>query len=467
MMMNSLDPATAVGAGEQGAQPPWLYRPPPRGLIPEEYQLCPEMIASTGSCLIADQCTLAHSAEELAEWRRRFNANMEAQKRQAARQPRPLLSPRLNGSSSSAAAEYSFSEELLQKWLRSGNPETVMTERLPFVVMTVKGDAEFTLSTKAGSTSWFFHLSVAPPRRLRRVALLQDSHRRHFRIKSVHNEGPRSYPTTPLVDGQEWVDAGWSAATLAERTDPSLGFDPGGRPPPPLIPPLLGPPPPDTPYQYAIHVIFQTEIYGTFRQTVCFDFGDFPVLIQRLSVDSLSMIELDRLMEVRDRVLSHGAGDPEARRWSEDNCEIVEYGQGAVQLTEEEKGLLRHYPPPDPTRMNLTSCGLPVSSLESGLADPPAAAGAPFRPEVLFSKDVYVPRMHELLAVEEASMFRALSKYNVEVELELAEKFLILPAGFSSVKQAPEGTLFARMTLADSYLELSEDTAAGRSVSQP
>ena len=70
--------------------------------------------------------------------------------------------------------------------------------------------------------------------------------------------------------------------------------------------------------------------------------------------------------------------------------------------------------------------------------------------------------MHELLAVEEVSMFQALSKYNVEVELELAEKFLILPAGFSSVKQAPEGTLFARMTLADSYLELSEDTAAGR-----
>ena len=73
-----------------------------------------------------------------------------------------------------------------------------------------------------------------------------------------------------------------------------------------------------------------------------------------------------------------------------------------------------------------------------------------------------MPRLHELLAIEELAMFGAISKYNVQVELELAQKFLLLPAGFSSVKQAPEGTLFAKMTLEDSYLELSEDTAAGR-----
>ena len=70
--------------------------------------------------------------------------------------------------------------------------------------------------------------------------------------------------------------------------------------------------------------------------------------------------------------------------------------------------------------------------------------------------------MHELLAVEELAMFEAISQYNVQVDLELAEKFLILPGGFSSAKHAPPGTLYAKMTLRDSYLELSEDTAAGR-----
>lgn len=34
---------------------------------------------------------------------------------------------------------------------------------------------------------------------------------------------------------------------------------------------------------------FSTEIFGTFRQTVVFDFGSEPVLMQRIMVDAASI----------------------------------------------------------------------------------------------------------------------------------------------------------------------------------
>ena len=463
-------PATAGG--------PWAFRPPPRGLIPEEYQLCPEMIASTKLCLIADQCTMAHSGEELAEWKLRFAANMESQTG-----PNHAHLDASNG-----VISYSFGEDLLQRWMQSPNPEAVMTDRLPDIGMTLSGESEVTMSSKIGSTDWLLRISVPPSNKLRRVALIQDWHRRHFRLVSVKmgENGKGQISTMPLLDDQEWVDVndvnvGLEATVDANHRDRQLGFDPGGiangnnaanngGKSNGYIPPLI--PPPNPGRFYVIHVQFQTDIYGTFRQTVCFDFGEFPVLVKRLCVDSLSMIELDKLMEVRESILSHGKETTGAQRWTEENCEIVEYGEGAIQLTEEEKGLLRHYPPPNPAKLNVSNCATSLSfdcSIASGgeamggsSSFLPSASESPFRPEVLFSKDVYVPRIHELLAIEEIAMFDAISKYNVQVDLELTQKFLLLPGGFSSVKQAPEGTLFAKMTMEDSYMELSEDTAAGR-----
>lgn len=40
---------------------------------------------------------------------------------------------------------------------------------------------------------------------------------------------------------------------------------------------------------YRVSVQFSTEIFGTFRQTVVFDFGSEPVLMQRIMVDAASI----------------------------------------------------------------------------------------------------------------------------------------------------------------------------------
>lgn len=40
---------------------------------------------------------------------------------------------------------------------------------------------------------------------------------------------------------------------------------------------------------YKIAVGFSTEIFGTFRQTIVFDFGSEPVLMQRIMVDAASI----------------------------------------------------------------------------------------------------------------------------------------------------------------------------------
>lgn len=40
---------------------------------------------------------------------------------------------------------------------------------------------------------------------------------------------------------------------------------------------------------YKVAVGFSTEIFGTFRQTIVFDFGSEPVLMQRIMVDAASI----------------------------------------------------------------------------------------------------------------------------------------------------------------------------------
>ena len=40
---------------------------------------------------------------------------------------------------------------------------------------------------------------------------------------------------------------------------------------------------------YKVAVSFSTEIFGTFRQTVVFDFGSEPVLMKRIMVDAASI----------------------------------------------------------------------------------------------------------------------------------------------------------------------------------
>lgn len=51
--------------------------------------------------------------------------------------------------------------------------------------------------------------------------------------------------------------------------------------------------------EYRIKVGFKTEIYGTFRQSVVFDFGSEPVLVKHLCVDVVPVTDVDRMKEIR------------------------------------------------------------------------------------------------------------------------------------------------------------------------
>lgn len=99
-----------------------------------------------------------------------------------------------------------------------------------------------------------------PVRTLHRIALLYDANRPHFSIAAVSGGDASTQVLQEVCEGgcQEW-----SATGLVQN-----GMDHCA---------------------YTVVVSFSTEIFGTFRQTVVFDFGSEPVLMQRVMVDAASI----------------------------------------------------------------------------------------------------------------------------------------------------------------------------------
>lgn len=103
-----------------------------------------------------------------------------------------------------------------------------------------------------------FH--VQPARMLHRIALLYDANRPHFFITAVSAGDASTQVPQQVCEGgcQEWTGVG----LMQNGMDHCL---------------------------YTVEVAFRTEIFGTFRQTVVFDFGSEPVLMQRVMVDAASI----------------------------------------------------------------------------------------------------------------------------------------------------------------------------------
>lgn len=101
---------------------------------------------------------------------------------------------------------------------------------------------------------------VQPARMLHRIALLYDANRPHFSITAVSAGDASTQVPQQVCEGgcQEWTGVG----LLQNGMDHCL---------------------------YTVEVAFRTEIFGTFRQTVVFDFGSEPVLMQRVMVDAASI----------------------------------------------------------------------------------------------------------------------------------------------------------------------------------
>lgn len=105
-----------------------------------------------------------------------------------------------------------------------------------------------------------FTFHVQPARVLHRIALLYDANRPHFSVTAVLAGDVSTQVPQQVCEGgcQEWT----GVEVLQNGMDHCL---------------------------YTVEVAFRTEIFGTFRQTVVFDFGSEPVLMQRVMVDAASI----------------------------------------------------------------------------------------------------------------------------------------------------------------------------------
>ena len=70
-------------------------------------------------------------------------------------------------------------------------------------------------------------------------------------------------------------------------------------------------------------VSFSTEIFGTFRQSLVFDFGLEPLLMKELCVDSCPVTDLDQLTE--DLILNQSG------RWDINNISVIEFSPKSVK----------------------------------------------------------------------------------------------------------------------------------------
>lgn len=144
-----------------------------------------------GICNFGLNCVNAHSAEELEEWKDRFEQRKK-----------------LHENSLKQQQGKSYTEELLERLHQSTNPEKIMREKLDAVEVTCSNDLNLTVSSKTCKREWIFVLKTT--KLLKAVALLQDEHRSHFGIKHVFPMHPakQSNSTNQAENGkndQEWT----------------------------------------------------------------------------------------------------------------------------------------------------------------------------------------------------------------------------------------------------------------------
>ncbi|TRY58413.1 hypothetical protein DNTS_005206 [Danionella cerebrum] len=363
---------------EEDVEEGWQYRPPPRGVTSsEEYTLCKRFLEQ-GLCRYGAQCTSAHSQEELSEWQRRYASRLI----------------RLKQQQEGKHFTENYMEALIEKWINSLTPERVMNDCVEGITVKHSSDLSITVNSKKSSHSWTFTLFCKPVRSLQRIALLYDANRPHFSITGVSAGDASALEPQELCEGCQECSV---TSLIHNGMDHCL---------------------------YSVEVSFSTEIFGTFRQTVVFDFGSEPVLMQRVMVDAASIEDLEHLMQARQQLLMS------ARRWDASCKSIIEFVPS--ESMDLERGLLSRYQIPLSADQLFTQ-----SVLDRSL-----------------TRDNYQSRLHDLLYIEEIAQF------NIKVNLQLVTSFML--TGISGgAKYAQGGQLFGRFKLTET---LSEDTLAGRLV---
>ncbi|OWF45624.1 helicase with zinc finger domain [Mizuhopecten yessoensis] len=357
----------------------WKYREPPRGFGAEDYSLC-KSTEEIGKCAFSDKCTEAHSKEELAEWQMRFKFRKQLIKVAHDKQ--------LHGNT--------YAEQLIEKLMNSDNPKSLMVSNVDYSKVHVNSDLKVNMTSKKCTSAWTF--TITSKRSLHIVALLDDTYRTYFHIASI-SVGPKKTQKYQNLEThcQEWVNPEYPNVTLGE-------------------------------YVYRVKVVFKTDIYGTFRQTLVMDYGFDPVLSRELQVESAPITDTEKVF---NDFLQSNQG-----RWKKNNVQLLPFALKPIPNTAIEDKLLAKYSLPDIEKFRF----------EDHLMHSP-------------TKETYRIWMHEMLYVEEWSQLDSISRYSLNTSLQLVNRFLLVPGMISGAKYAQDGELFARMALED---RLSEDYAGGR-----
>lgn len=379
----------------------WKWRPPPRGHSAESYSLC-ENYVENNICHYGNQCADAHGVDELNEWKER----LEYRKK------------RLQRARETELYGKTYTEQLLEKWYSASSPEKVMKEKIEGVDESCSSELVTTVSSKTSKREWVFMLRTKKP--IKAVALMQDLHRNHFVIKQILPADVRAKKggkEVELTSDQEWV------APIPEKQEPENTT---------------------VNLEHRVKIVFSTDIYGTFRQSVVFDFGTEPVLVKHICVDVIPVTDADKIQEIKKEIVN-----TTAERWCEDNAEVIYYQQTSGSHLQNpqyladvarEKDLFERYPCPRASTFVLTQTTITEKKL---------------------TKHNYRSRMHELLYVEEIARYEQIARYNLTASLKITTNYLLTPSGMatSTAKYSHSGELFALMNLSK---DVSEDTSAGR-----
>lgn len=368
----------------------WKYRPPPRGFTSESYVLCQHFI-DDNTCSFGSNCVEAHGESELKEWKERFEIRKSKVEK-------------------SLQTQYgkSYTEDLLDRLQQSTNPEKIMKERLDEIEVTCSNELNLTVSSKTCKREWIFVLKTS--RMLSAVALLQDEYRSHFAIKHVYPMIPGKQTSAncdeykAINNNQEWLANNDSTRTLNEAAMSN-----------------------ETIVSHRVKICFTTEIYGTFRQAVCFEFaGVEAILVKHFCIDVVPLEEYDKIQEIKNDILT-----VTRTRWNSANANLVAYkavqvysvhNATAAQDTEKENELLERYPCPQADTFVLSQSTISGKLSESN----------------------YQQWMHTLLYIEEMARFDLIAKFNLTTNLKITNNFILAPNGMatSTAKYSHSGELF-------------------------
>ena len=283
------------------------------------------------------------------------------------------------------------------------------------------------ISEKKCQNEW--NVTITCPSPLSDVALLHDTHRQYFSLLSVervHPETERAVNNTTANKSsaalskadqkkkslEESVELGiqeWKNSNLSSEKEEKVRLGINS-------------------FVYVVCVLFKSNVYGTFRQGLVFDFDEKPILMERFCVDVYPIEERTSTDVSKDKAVVVKREE----RWSDSNVHIIRH----ESRNDSEDHLMEAYPP-----KNVNSV------LAHALID-----GA-------LTIDNYRSRFHDLLCMEEASQFDLMSRFNIRTTVLCTKSYTLSPSTTSMSKFAPPGSIFIRLELSSN---ISEDSPHGR-----